>query len=203
MDNSGRRQAILVFLKEHGDATLAEVAGHLGVTKQGALRHVDGLVDGGLVQAITVPGEGPGRPRHHYRLTDAARAAFPDSHRELAAELVEFLPRTELDRFFEARAARLERDYASRLAGLNFDEKVRELARLASAAGHMAEVVELPAGGLAIRHCNCPIGEVAARAESPCRHEQAMYERLLGAPVERSTWLPEQGADCTYEIKSN
>lgn len=201
MESNGRRQAVLVFLKEHGEATLAEVAAHLGVTKQGALRHVDGLVDGGLVQAITTPSHHTGRPEHHYRLTEASRDAFPDSHRELAAELVEFLPRSELDRFFEARAARLERDYARHLEGLDFESKVRELARLASAAGHMAEVVDLPGGGLAIRHCNCPIQDVAARADTACRHEQAMYERLLGAPVERSTWLAEQGADCTYEIK--
>ena len=39
----------------------------------------------------------------------------------------------------------------------------------------MAEVVELPEGGLAIRHCNCPIQDVAARTGLPCVNEQQMY----------------------------
>jgi predicted ArsR family transcriptional regulator len=67
----------------------------------------------------------------------------------------------------------------------------------------MAEVVELPTGGLAIRHCNCPIQDVAARTGLPCVNEQQMYERLLGAPVNRSTWMREKASDCTYEVKES
>jgi predicted ArsR family transcriptional regulator len=67
----------------------------------------------------------------------------------------------------------------------------------------MAEVVELPEGGLAIRHCNCPIQDVAARTGLPCVNEQHMYERLLGMPVSRSTWMAEAASDCTYEVKEN
>jgi len=55
------------------------------------------------------------------------------------------------------------------LAGLDFEGRVRELAKLATEHGHMAEVVELPEGGLAIRHCNCPIQDVAARTGCPAR----------------------------------
>jgi predicted ArsR family transcriptional regulator len=67
----------------------------------------------------------------------------------------------------------------------------------------MAEVVQLPEGGLAIRHCNCPIQDVAARTGLPCLNEQQMYERLLGAPVTRSTWMREAASDCTYEVKES
>src|SRR6266568_2793834 len=122
---------------------------------------------------------------------------------EVAAHLVEFLSEEQLKRFFERRTARLEAEYAPRLAGLDFDARVRELARLATEHGHMAEVVELPAGGLAIRHCNCPIQDVAARTGLPCVNEQQMYERLLGAPVNRSTWMREKASDCTYEVKES
>ena len=65
----------------------------------------------------------------------------------------------------------------------------------------MAEVVQLPDGGLAIRHCNCPIQDVAVRTALPCQNEQQMYERLLGASVERSTWVREAAADCTYQVR--
>ncbi len=198
----GRREAILLYLKASGDASLADLAEQAGVTKQGVLRHVEALEEKGLVERVSGLHEGPGRPEHRYRLTPAAAEHFPHAHRELVTELVDFMEREELDRFFAARAARVEREYAQRLAGLDFQGRVRELARLATEHGHMAQVVEAPDGSLAIKHCNCPIQDIAAKAVTPCQQEQAMYARLLGKPVERSTWLGGDDTNCTYEIKS-
>ena len=196
-----RREIILTFLKTRGRATLGEVASHLEVSKQAALKHLEALDTDGLAAVAHAQSHGRGRPENVYSLTPAAAEHFPHTHRELAGDFVEFLNEEQLRRFFERRAARLEAEYAPRLAGLDFDARVRELARLATEHGHMAEVVELPEGGLAIRHCNCPIQDVAVRTPLPCKNEQEMYERLLGAPVERSTWLREAASDCTYQVK--
>jgi predicted ArsR family transcriptional regulator len=195
-----RRETILAFLKTRGHATLAEIAAHLELSKQGTLRHLEGLEAAGLATVASAAPHGRGRPENVYQLTPAAGEHFPDGHRELAGDLVEFLSAEQLKRFFEARAARLEAEYAPRLAGLDFEARVRELARLATAHGHMAEVVDLAEGGLAIRHCNCPIQDVAARTGLPCLNEQQMYERLLGEPVTRSTWMAEAASDCTYQV---
>ena len=198
-----RRETILAFLKTRGHASLGEVAAHLEISKQGALRHMEALETDGLATAAP-PGEHRrGRPENLYQLTPAAHDHFPHTHRELAGDLVEFLSQEQLQLFFERRAARLEAEYAPRLAGLDFEARVRELAKLATEHGHMAEVVELQGGGLAIRHCNCPIQDVAARTGLPCLNEQQMYERLLGAPVTRSTWMREAAPDCTYEVKES
>ena len=196
-----RREVILAFLKTHGQASLAEVAGHLEVSKQAALKHLELLEAEGLASMRHAEKRGRGRPENVYSLTEAAAEHFPHTHRELAGDLVEFLNEEQLKTFFARRAARLEAEYAPRLAGLDFKERVAELARLATEHGHMAEVVELPSGGVAIRHCNCPIQDVAVRHAMPCQNEQEMYARLLGAPVERSTWLRESAPDCTYEVK--
>jgi predicted ArsR family transcriptional regulator len=198
-----RRESILAFLKTRGRATLGEVASHLEVSKQGALRHLDALEADGLANVAHSEPHGRGRPENVYKLTPAAGEHFPDGHRELSGELVEFLSEEQLRRFFERRAERLEAEYAPRLAGLDFDARVRELAKLATEHGHMAEVVELPKGGLAIRHCNCPIQDVAARTGLPCHNEQEMYQRLLGASVTRSTWMADAAPDCTYEVKES
>ncbi len=198
-----KRAAILAFLKTRGQATLGEVASHLEVSKQGALRHLEALEAAGLATMAPAAPHGPGRPENAYRLTAAAGEHFPDGHRELTGELVDFMTNDQLRQFFERRAARLEAEYAPRLAGLDFEARVRELARLATVHGHMAEVVELGEGGLAIRHCNCPIQDVAARTGLPCVNEQQMYERLLGADVARTTWMAEAADDCTYVMKEN
>ncbi len=198
-----KRDAILAFLKTRGHATLGEIAAHLEVSKQGALRHLEALETGGLAAVGAAEAHGPGRPESVYRLTPAAGERFPDGHRELTGELVDFMSAEQLKHFFERRAARLEAEYAPRLAGLDFGARVRELARLASEHGHMAEVVELGDGGLAIRHCNCPIQDVAARTGLPCLNEQQMYERLLGGEVTRTTWMAEAADDCTYVTKES
>jgi predicted ArsR family transcriptional regulator len=196
-----RRESILAFLKTRGHATLGDVAAHLEVSKQGALRHLEALETDGLAVVAPAQPHGRGRPENVYTLTDAALEHFPSGHRELAGELVQLVSAAQLETFFERRAARLEAEYAPRLAGLDFAARVRELAKLATEHGHMAEVVQSVDGNLAIRHCNCPIQDVAVRTALPCRNELEMYERLLGGPVERSTWVGESAPDCTYEVK--
>ena len=198
-----KRDAVLAFLKTRGHATLGEIAAHLEVSKQGALRHLETLESSGLATVAPADAHRPGRPESVYRLTAAAGERFPDGHRELTGELVDFMTQQQLREFFERRASRLEAEYAPRLAGLDFDARVRELARLATEHGHMAEVVEVADGGLAIRHCNCPIQDVAARTGLPCVNEQQMYERLLGTAVARTTWMAEAADDCTYVMKEN
>ena len=198
-----KRDTILAFLKTRGHATLGEIAAHLEVSKQAAIRHLEALEASGLAAVTSAEEHRPGRPENVYRLTAAAGDHFPDGHRELTGELVDFMSNAQLKQFFEQRAARLEAEYAPRLAGLDFEGRVRELARLASEHGHMAEVIELGDGGLAIRHCNCPIQDVAARTGLPCVNEQQMYERLLGAEVARTTWMADAADDCTYEMKES
>src|SRR3981081_2017599 len=185
----------------HGPATLGEIASQLEVSQQGAIRHLEALETDGLATVSPSELHTRGRPENVYRLTPAAGEHFPDGHRELTTDLVEFMSSEQLKQFFGRPAARLEAEYAPRLAGLDFESRVRELAKLATEHGHMAEVVELATGGLAIRHRNCPIQDVAARTGLPCINEQQMYERLLGAPVTRSTWMAEAASDCTYEVK--
>jgi DeoR family suf operon transcriptional repressor len=195
-----RKQDVLAMLKARGSAGLADIAEHLGVSKQAALRHVEALHAGGLIEVSTDEHRGPGRPGHVYRLTAAAGDHFPSGHRELAGELVEFLDQADLERFFAARARRLEAEYEARLAGLDFAERLRELVRLTSERGHMTELVHGADGGLQLRHCNCPIQDVAARGGHPCRQEQDLYRRLLGAAVVRSSWLGAGDSSCTYDI---
>ena len=198
-----RKESILLFLKQRGEASLAEISEHLAITKQGTIRHLDSLRAEGLVASTSAPRGGPGRPERCYRLTPAAVERFPRAHRELAAELVSFMAKDQVLRFFKARAERLEAEYSVRLAGLSPEERVRELARLATEHGHMAEVVQMPDGRVAIRQSNCPIQDVAAASGHPCRQEQEMYIRLLGTDVVRETWMGEAATACTYVVKPN
>ena len=197
-----RKDAVLSLLKTRGQASLAEVATHLELSKQGALRHLEPLLADGLIARAGETHTGPGRPEHVFRLTEAAAERFPHSHRELAGELVRFIGAEQLQRFFAERAERTEARLAAQLEGLSFDEKVRRIGELASSSGHMTEVVAGGDGTYTMRHCNCPIADVAAETGHPCHREQEMYARLLDAEIERTTWLANNDAACTYVIKT-
>jgi len=194
---------VLAMLKVRGTSSLREIATQLGVSKQGALRHLEALQAKGLVEVTTGSHHGPGRPGHVYRLTAAAREHFPSRHRELAVELVDFMEAGEVERFFAERAGRMEAEYTARLADGDLETRTRQLARVAQEHGHMTEVAEGPDGTLELRHCNCPIQDVAARTGHPCQHELDLYRRLLRAKVVRSTWAGAGDTSCTYQITAN
>ncbi len=175
---------------------------HLEVSKQGALRHLESLLTEGLVERGHQAPAGPGRPEHVYRLTAAAATHFPHAHRELATELVNFLSPAEVDRFFAERSQRVEAAVLPLLEGQDLGSRVRLLAEMASASGHMTEVKDNGDGTFVIRHCNCPIADVAAQTGHPCHRELSMYERLLQSDVERTTWLANSDQHCTYVVKS-
>lgn len=197
---AGRQEDILLYLKAQGSATLTEVAAALGMTKQGALRHLDSLQAGGLI-TVGPRKHGRGRPAHEYALAAKAEEYFPQGHKELAHDLVEFLPPDQVKAFFRRRARSLEAEYGARLGGLDLDGRVQKLAQLASEHGHMAEVVKDGDGGYEIRHHNCPIADVAALSGHPCQVEQEMYRRLLGTPVRREGWIPDGVPSCNYVVK--
>ena len=198
-----RKMDVLAMLKVRGSGSLADVARKLGVSKQGALRHLEALQAKGLVEVTTGDHHGPGRPGHVYRLTEAARELFPSRHRELAADLVDFMDAAELERFFTERAGRMEAEYSARLAGLDFKKRALRLGQVAREHGHMTEVAEAPDGHLMLRHCNCPIQDVAARTGHACQHELDLYRRLLQADVVRSSWVGAGDTTCTYDITAN
>ena len=196
-----RREEILLFLKARGKATLSEVAAHLGLSKQGTLRHLESLQADGLLSFTSeVERAGPGRPEHVYKLTAAAAEHFPQAHRRLAGELVQWMGAKELDSFFRSRTERLEAEYRPRLVGLDLEARVRELARIASEQGHMAEVVET-ADGFAIRQCNCPIADIALAVGHPCRYEAELYRRLLEVEVTRESWIGDSDSACVYAVR--
>jgi predicted ArsR family transcriptional regulator len=198
-----RKTDVLAMLKTRGSGSLGDIARQLGLSKQGALRHLDALRAKGLVEVTTESHRGPGRPGHVYRLTPAAREHFPSRHRELAVELVQFMEPSEVERFFAERAGRMEGKYSAGMTGLDLETRTRQLARLAREQGHMTQVTERADGRLELQHCNCPIQDVAARTGHPCQHELDLYRRVLQADVVRSSWVGAGDTSCTYEITAH
>jgi DeoR family suf operon transcriptional repressor len=198
------RQAILVTLRKRGEAGADELADELGVTASAARQHLAPLAAAGLLEHRDERG-GPGRPRRLYRLTSAADALFPKAYGELTAELLHHVGAEDpalLGRAFERRRRTRVAQAAGRLAGRDFEGRVRELARILDEAGYLAEVTRLPDGGYRIAEHNCAILAVARHHGEACTTELGfLREALPDADVRRVAHIVSGSTACVYEVR--
>jgi DeoR family transcriptional regulator, suf operon transcriptional repressor len=179
------RRALLIALRKRGEARAEELAEQLEVTVSAVRQHLHGLAAADLV-AHREERAGPGRPRHVYRLAPAAEALFPRAYGELTVELLDYIgeesPELVARAFERRRRARVERT-RERLAGLDFDARVAEVARVLDEDGYLAEVERLGEDGAAdgwrILEHNCAILAVAQRYGHACGAEIAFLREVL------------------------
>jgi len=213
------RRELLVNLRKQGEARAEELAEQLDVTVSAVRQHLQGLAAADLV-AHREERTGPGRPRHVYRLAPAAEALFPRSYGELTVELLDYIgdedPELVARAFERRRRARVERT-RDRLAGLAFDERVAEVAKVLDEDGYLAEVERLPAreedggsgdagapapAGWRILEHNCAILAVAQRYGHACGAEIAFLREVLpDADVTRVSHILTGAHACAYDVR--
>ena len=198
------RREVLVALKKRGEANVEQLASALGITVSGVRQHLAGLTAAGLVAHRSVR-EGPGRPRHLYRLSTGAEALFPKFYSELTNELLSYVEDEEpqvLERIFERRRRRRVEAALARLAGRPFPDKVAEMAHILDEDGYLAEFESLPDGSFRITEHNCAILGVARRWGLACSTEiDFLREALPEARVERVAHMMAGAHVCRYEIR--
>ena len=198
------RRQILVALKKRGEANVEQLASAVGVTVSGVRQHLAGLAAAGLVAHRSVR-EGPGRPRHLYRLSTGAEALFPKFYSEITNELLSYVEDEEpevLERIFERRRRRRVEGALARLAGRPFPDKVAEMARILDEDGYLAEFEALPDGSFRITEHNCAILGIARRWGLACSTEiDFLREALPEASVERVAHMMAGAHVCRYEIQ--
>jgi DeoR family transcriptional regulator, suf operon transcriptional repressor len=199
------RRALLVALRKRGEARAEELADGLEITVGAVRQHLHGLAAADLV-AHREERPGPGRPRHVYRLAPAAEALFPRAYGELTVELLDYIGDEDPDlvaRAFERRRrARVER-VRERLAGLDFEARVTEVARVLDEDGYLADAEPLAGGdGWRIVEHNCAILAVAQRYGHACGAEIAFLREVLpDADVTRVSHILTGAHACAYEVR--
>ncbi len=206
LDQLPAHDRLLVLLKRAGPATTADLAAKLGITGEAARQQLLRLQEQGLVGA-TLEVRGRGRPVQRWQLTVAANRRFPDSHAELAAQLIrairKVLGEPALDRLVEAREAELRSTYTVALRSISrLGDRIRRLASIRNAEGYMAEWRAEKGGYLFIQN-HCPICAASGVCLELCRAELALLSELLGpgVVVHREEHLVAGGRRCVYRIE--
>lgn len=197
------RDRLLDTLKRRGPATLATLAGIHRLALPTLRAHLAALEAGGLVSRLTERTRARGRPRHRYALTAAGHARFPQREGELLGEFARWLVarggEREIRRFLEDRVATTRQGARARLRGLRGGARLREVARILSEQGFMAEVE--PGRGKAplLRLCHCPVRHLVGATGLPCRIELGFVEEMVGRSLERVSYIPAGGSSCAYQ----
>ena len=194
------RRAVVMTLKQRGEATIEELASELSVTTSAVRQHLQSLAADGLV-AHREERSGPGRPRHWYRLTAAAETLFPKRYGELTNQLLGFFDDAQVDGAFESRRqARTSRALA-RLGDRPFDDRVCELAAILDEDGYLADCSRQPDGTWMVTEHNCAVIDVARLYGQACTSEIAfLRDALPDADIERVAHMISGAHVCAYRI---
>lgn len=200
---SATRQVILVAIKNQGEATTDELARDTYLSPGAVRQHLLALEAKGLVSYIRLR-DGPGRPRHVFRLTNRGEQLFPQQYALIANEILEAVSAEDpafTDRVME-RLTRGQIDLASKhVTGNSLADRLPELARFVEGYGYFPDL-ELPdaaPAGLTLRHC--PLLNVAKNHPGVCEIEARAMRAVLSAnSVERIQHRLAGDAVCTYRI---
>ncbi len=200
------RRAIVKLLKAEGPLDSARLARRLRLTPMAVRQHLYALQREKLVTADERPVP-LGRPAKHWRLTRAADRLFPDAYAELSVSLIDAIGNalgpSGVDKVLESRLARQTAAYRARLASAaSLNDKVRELARIRSEEGYMAEVRRDGRAFLFVER-HCPICAAAQACQGFCATELELFRAVLGprVSVERTEHIVSGGLRCAYRIE--
>jgi predicted ArsR family transcriptional regulator len=196
---------LLFLLKTRGPQTAAHLATALKITGEAVRQQLLRLSEEGLVSATAEP-RGIGRPSQIYRLTSAAQKRFPDTHAELAVQILDsikdVLGERALTKLIEARTSGSTARYREALRRQpSLEKKIKKLTELRAAEGYMAVWRREDDGYLLVEN-HCPICAAAASCLGFCRSELEIFREVLGSEVlvERTEHLLAGGRRCAYLI---
>lgn len=201
------RRAIVRLLKEEGALDSASLARRLKLTPMAVRQHLYELQREKLVTHEERPAP-LGRPAKHWQLTRDADRLFPDAYAELSVALIGAMGQafgpSGVQKVLDARCRAQRAAYAARVdPSAPLDAKLKELARIRTEEGYMAEVRRDGDGYLFIEK-HCPICAAANSCQGFCSTELDLFQSVLGptAHVERTEHIVSGDARCVYRVSA-
>jgi predicted ArsR family transcriptional regulator len=209
---SRTRDRVLQAISERGPITAGVLADQLGLTAAAVRRHLDNLVELGLItgREAAAGNRGRGRPARAYVVSDAGHQSLESDYDHLATEALRFLAdaagEEAVTRFAQQRVAELEERYAAELAEAGPDREARTAALVQALTRDGFAASARPVGvpgtagpltGIQLCQGHCPVQHVAREFPQFCDAETDAFSRLLGVHVQRLATLAHGDHVCT------
>ncbi|HEX2704296.1 MAG TPA: metalloregulator ArsR/SmtB family transcription factor [Candidatus Lustribacter sp.] len=213
---SRTRERVLHAISSLGPVTAAALGTRLGLTATAVRRHIDNLVEAGLIaehEMVNIR-RGRGRPARSYVMSDSGHRALGSDYDHLAVDALRFLADTAgpeaVATFAQRRLASTEARYGAQLASVGADPAARAqaLVGLLNADGFAASARPVAGGaspltGVQICQGHCPVQHVAAEFPQLCDAETESFSRLLGVHVQRLATLAHGEHVCTTFVPTS
>jgi predicted ArsR family transcriptional regulator len=216
------KKKLLYYLKVMQQAGLEELANVMKVSRMAIHKHLAILQKRGLVESMETRGR-VGRPRMVYQLTSQSKTVFPKSYSAIATHALNFIEKNmgngAIEKVLRDRQTELFDQYYERLRDLDFDKRVKELAKIRDEEGYMAESKKIPSrrgstgsglgrgeqgergGKHILLEYNCPIIHIAEEHWEACSVETELFEKLLDAKIETTHRAAKGDLICKFLIK--
>lgn len=189
-------------------AGLKELADIMKISRMAVHKHLSVLQNRGLVESIEIRESSVGRPKMMYQLTSQSKSIFPKSYSAIATHALDFIEgnmgKEGVERVLRDRQDDLFDKYYKHLKDLDFDKRVKELARIRDEEGYMAESKKeskLSSRRHVLLEYNCPIIHIAEKHWEACSVETELFEKLLGANIETTHRAAQGDLICKFVIR--
>jgi predicted ArsR family transcriptional regulator len=199
------RDDIRDLLAAHGEATVTQIAGHLGLNQANIRRHLEAMRAGGLVD-IRLQRQDVGRPSFVYRLTERAEemsAHYPRLVSRMVRQLAT-LPAAQplLVQVFEGVAADIAGSHRIEVQGVTLAERVAETSVALKDEG-IVDHWRKEDDGFHMMNTSCPYRMAAQASDAPCHADHRVVELLVGMPVVQVTRMVDGHQQCEYLVQDN
>ncbi|MEV0386132.1 metalloregulator ArsR/SmtB family transcription factor [Nonomuraea sp. NPDC050643] len=203
----GTRARVARLILEHGPVAAAALGERLGLTPAAVRRHLDALVDDGMIEPRTVRPRGQrgrGRPAKLFAITDAGRSAFEHAYDDLAESALRYIAermgQDAVADFARSQVSSLRRRLEPVMRTVPADQRVEVLAQALSVEGYAASASKAKSGGDQLCQHHCPVAHAAAEFPQLCEAETEAFAQLLGTPVQRLATIAHGDGVCTTHV---
>ena len=202
---SDPKRKILYYLKVMNRAGLNDLSKAMKISRMAVHKHLSDLQDRGLVESIEIR-RGVGRPTMQYSLSSTGKTAFPKSYGDIAIHALDYLEKKmgkdAVESVLRERQKELIEKYRIRMKDMEFDDKVKELARIRDEEGYIAESKkDRKRNSHTLLEYNCPIIMIAEKHWEACSIETELFENILDAKVEVTHRAAKGDSICKFLIK--
>ena len=203
---------MLRLLQVKGSATVADLAGALGVGQASVRRHLDHLRVDGLVDA-RVERHGVGRTAFVFYPTEKGEERAPAGYSRLLSRLYDGLRSLDeaqvqgrdgaqvLRTAFERVAERVAEEHRQRVTGKTVAERVAQTTDALQGEGIVDGWSE-QGGVLRIQNSACPYRQAAVTTHGTCELDRRAIELLVSAPVRQVSRIVDGQPTCEYIVQA-
>ena len=202
------RPRILQLLQQHGRASVAQLAGEIGLASATVRRHLDvlqrdHLIAFDLVRKIT------GRPEHAYYLTEQGQEVLPKGYDRLLDSLLQeagtppgdeggaYSGEGPLQSLLQRAALRAVGGYPDGPSGDSFSTRLSRVEEITEQQGFSPEIEQV-GGAVRIWLRNCPFRRVAMTNAAVCTYDKALLSEILGSEPVLENTIRDGGHWCSY-----